>query len=260
MFPEWHHAVPESAYLKVPETLKTFRMYPMSGFVYVLHWLATRLDCRACGKMNHWAKCCLARKPRDNKNKPHQRGCSKSRNEFRQRKHYHTNDTSVHQIRSNEQNIATIEQSFDAVNFHEVKVSAMCLQQNSRDEAYAQVQIKLNTRPGIHTLSAKIDTGAQGNTIPLRTFRRMYPDKLDAEGYLVKHIVAAARYARLTAYNGTSIACHGIVNIQCSYRNSAWDDTQFYIVDVTGPAVIGLQSCEKLKLVTHVGTASSKLL
>ena len=26
MFPEWHHAVPESAYLKVPETLKTRRV------------------------------------------------------------------------------------------------------------------------------------------------------------------------------------------------------------------------------------------
>ena len=43
MFPEWHHAVPESAYFKVPETLKTFRMYSISRFVYVLHWLATRL-------------------------------------------------------------------------------------------------------------------------------------------------------------------------------------------------------------------------
>ena len=32
MFPEWHHAVPESAYLKVPETLKTFRMYSTSRY------------------------------------------------------------------------------------------------------------------------------------------------------------------------------------------------------------------------------------
>ena len=47
MFPEWHHAVPESAYFKVPETLKTFRMYPISRFVYVLHWLATRLNTTA---------------------------------------------------------------------------------------------------------------------------------------------------------------------------------------------------------------------
>ena len=46
MFPEWHHAVPESAYFNVPETLKTFRMYPISRFVYVLHWLATRLNRR----------------------------------------------------------------------------------------------------------------------------------------------------------------------------------------------------------------------
>ena len=45
MFPEWHHAVPESLYFKVglPETLKTFRMYSISRFVYVLHWLETRL-------------------------------------------------------------------------------------------------------------------------------------------------------------------------------------------------------------------------
>ena len=45
MFPEWHHAVPESAYFKVPETLKTFHMYPISRFLYVLHWMATRLVC-----------------------------------------------------------------------------------------------------------------------------------------------------------------------------------------------------------------------
>ena len=44
MFPEWHHAVPELAYFKVPETLKTFRMYQISRSVYVLHWLATRLS------------------------------------------------------------------------------------------------------------------------------------------------------------------------------------------------------------------------
>ena len=43
IFPESHHAVPESAYFKVPEMLKIFCMYSISRFVYVLHWLATRL-------------------------------------------------------------------------------------------------------------------------------------------------------------------------------------------------------------------------
>ena len=32
MFPEWYHAVPESAHFKVPETLKTFRMYSTSRY------------------------------------------------------------------------------------------------------------------------------------------------------------------------------------------------------------------------------------
>ena len=35
--------VPESAYFKEPETLKTCRMYSISRFAYVLYWLATWL-------------------------------------------------------------------------------------------------------------------------------------------------------------------------------------------------------------------------
>ena len=42
MFPEWHHAVPESAYFKVPETLKTFRMFSISRYAScatrLKHW------------------------------------------------------------------------------------------------------------------------------------------------------------------------------------------------------------------------------
>ena len=41
MFPEWNHAVPESAYFNVPETLKTFRMYSTSRYAPC----ATRLHC-----------------------------------------------------------------------------------------------------------------------------------------------------------------------------------------------------------------------
>ena len=41
-FPEWHHAVPESAYFKVPETLKTFRMYSTSRYAPC----ATRLNAK----------------------------------------------------------------------------------------------------------------------------------------------------------------------------------------------------------------------
>ena len=51
MFPEWHHAVPESAYFKVPETLKTFRMYSISRYAPG----ATRLMPRAWRR--HESRC-----------------------------------------------------------------------------------------------------------------------------------------------------------------------------------------------------------
>ena len=48
MFPEWHHAVPESAYFKVPETLKTFRMYSTSRYAPC----ATRLHRRCSSALD----------------------------------------------------------------------------------------------------------------------------------------------------------------------------------------------------------------
>ena len=46
-----------------------------------------------------------------------------------------------------------------------------------------ELQIRLPDRPGTHILKAKVDTGAEGNTLPLWTFRRMFPDKIDDLGH-----------------------------------------------------------------------------
>ena len=43
---------------------------------------------------------------------------------------------------------------------------------SSIDEAFVTVNVKLTSRPGIHNLILEVDTGAQGNTLPLTTFRR----------------------------------------------------------------------------------------
>ena len=58
-----------------------------------------------------------------------------------------------------------------------------CINMIQRDEAFVLINIKLPNRNGIHKLRLKIDTGAQGNTLPVSTFRRMFPEKLDADGF-----------------------------------------------------------------------------
>ena len=58
-----------------------------------------------------------------------------------------------------------------------------CINMTQRDEAFVLINIKLPNQNGIHKLRLKIDTGAQGNTLPISTFRRMFPEKLNADGF-----------------------------------------------------------------------------
>ena len=119
---------------------------------------------------------------------------------------------------------------------------------SSRDEAFVTVYVKLTSRPGIHNLILKVDTGAQGNILPLTTFRKMFPDKVDRDGFPQQEVANAARDIKFTAYNGTTIPCYGTWSFPCKYQQ--WENTKFHIVDVKGPAVIGLPSSESLKIVT----------
>ena len=86
--------------------------------------------------------------------------------------------------------------------------------------------------------------------MPLRTFRQIFPDHVTNSGLPAPDIAQAAHQTHLTAYNGTDIACHGVIYVDCQFKDSASENTKFYIVDVAGPAIIGLPSCESLRIVT----------
>ena len=98
---------------------------------------------------------------------------------------------------------------------------------DTRDEVFATLNIKLDSKPGNHTLKLKVDTSAQDNTLPLRIYRRMHPKCLKADGYprpggIVKH-----QDTILTAYNSTRT-----------------------LVDTGGPGIFGLPSLRQLDFVT----------
>ena len=66
--------------------------------------------------------------------------------------------------------------------FELLMFDAVQLQRDNRTEIFTELQIRLPDRPSTHTLKAKVDTGAEGNTLPLRNFRRMFPDTVDDLG------------------------------------------------------------------------------
>ena len=115
-----------------------------------------------------------------------------------------------------------------------------CINMTQRDEAFVLINIKLPNRNGIHKLRLKINTGAQGNTLPVSTFHRMFPEKLDTDGF--PNIKKQFINKKLIAYNGTPIKCFGNIKIPCQYNKSDWHVSTFHIVDLQGPAVLGLPS------------------
>ena len=77
-----------------------------------------------------------------------------------------------------------------------------------RDEAFAQIKVKLPNcdNPNVF-LKAKVDTEAQGNILPLRIYRKMFPAHLDEDG-LPKD--TTPNQTKLTVYNGTPVPQHGV--------------------------------------------------
>ena len=87
--------------------------------------------------------------------------------------------------------------SFECVTLQQT-VDAISRDTDTRDELFANLDIKLPDRPGQHKLKMKVDTGAQGNILPVRTFRRMFPQALDSSGF-PKPGSTKPRQTRLTA-------------------------------------------------------------
>ena len=125
------------------------------------------------------------------------------------------------------------------VEFHTIQITINSVEPVK--EAYASLNIICPDLKGNLRIRAKIDTGASGNVLPLRTLKDMYGERW--RDYL------SPTDAQLTAYNDTPILCLGTLTMQCKYKESPWEEQLWYVVDVTGPVILGLPTCRKLDVV-----------
>ena len=75
------------------------------------------------------------------------------------------------------------------------------------NEAYTTIQLPASaSRKGTASLCVKVNTGAEGNVLPLRVFQHLYPDQISPAGLPtdLDHVST-----RLTAYNGSHIPLYG---------------------------------------------------
>ena len=96
------------------------------------------------------------------------------------------------------------------------------------------------------SIKFKIDTGANGNTLPKRIYEQMYPTMVSQEQSGLQKTTAT-----LTAYNSGSIPCVGTITMACRRPSSSkYEDLTFYVVDVDGPAILGLPTLQQLDIVS----------
>ena len=129
-----------------------------------------------------------------------------------------------------------------------IAVSATIDNVNIRREVYSTLPVKIPNTNSKFSIRLKLDTGASGNTIPMRTMRQIYDNDTQIKELLTVEPV------KLTAYNGKNITYIGSITLPLNH-NDKWYDTKFYVIDVPNcdykvPPVLGLQSLEDMNIIT----------
>lgn len=212
-------------------------------------------ECRKCQKIGHYAKVCRSTQPKshhkeDNQEPLRGRGRERGRGRSRGRgcRGWRSQGPTRQDVHSLNEDIEETEEKFDQLSFNTVEVNFIDPKNQKRkiqrSEAYAKLKVKLRGKEA--SLRGKADTGAQGNILPIRTYRNMFPKDIDSKG-LPKS--SKKSDVKLTAYNGTRIKQYGTIVIPCRYNEHLWKDTTFYIVDTHSPVIFGLPTCIQLGLV-----------
>ena len=111
-------------------------------------------------------------------------------------------------------------------------------------EAYTSLSVHFYKPPVSGGLRAKVDTGAAGNTLPLRTFKQMFGDITPS------NLLTPEPSTNLLSYSGHQIPCLGSITLGVSRKSKTdYRQQKFFVTDVQGPAIIGLPACQMLGLV-----------
>ena len=207
--------------------------------------------CYTCKEKGHWPRVCPERDEDDSKTastkKEDSKGQSAHKPKFKGKPKYKPNYKSgskkvdvYYQDR-----YSNSDDEYEHVSFSEVRINSVAAEDS---EDFVTLDHDLR-RKFSADLKVKVDTGAQGNTLPLRIFQRIFPEKLNDAGLPDPRMISRSQTI-LTTYGGNRLEQLGCITIPCQYSNRSRRDVSFYIVDVEGPAILGLPDLKAFKIVT----------
>ena len=105
-------------------------------------------------------------------------------------------------------------------------------------------------------MKAKVDTGAEGNILPLRTYLRMYPEHCNNARATLGHLNPSR--TTLTVYNGDKMVHYGTIDIDITLKKVTTRAT-FYVAETPGPIILVLPSITKMKVITINNVKTNKI-
>ena len=192
---------------------------------------AHRQKFHACGRRGHYAQFC--------RTESSPTSASSRTNAARRPKSYGRKKGT-----SAERNVSSVDavaEDFATLTFEVVEISDISTENNIT----AQVQFNLDDGR-VANLRGKVDTGEQGNILPIRLFRQMFPERVDKTGRPRDGMLKLSSVI-LKAHGGTNIPHLGECVIDCCLKDR-WCDARFFITGTTGPALFDLPLIKGLNL------------
>ena len=214
---------------------------------------ASEAVCGGCGNIGHWKKMCRKTKggtqpppeDRQTRQKPtHNQSICKPWWHNRKKKGPQTgnqmgNKTKAqHEVEIYEEEGEQYMKTFASLTISDISLAEV---KEIKEEAFTTLIVKHGSPPTDGALRIKVDTGAAGNTLPVRIFNQMFPNN---------HALMPEPSTHLKSYSGHRIVCLGSVMLQIRRKSQhAYHTQKFYVINVPGPAIVGLPTCQLLGLV-----------
>ena len=166
-------------------------------------------NCENCGRSHNKSEACPARGQTCNycKKKGHFIQVCRKRMRLKQRIH-EIQDTAI-----------SFEENFETLAFEPICVGNINQEiKAQKDEVFAIVNVDIAGRGKEETtLKAKIDTGDQGNVLPLHIYHNMYPQNINANSKPRPRTLNQSKVI-LVAYGGSEIKHFSTAKISCEFK------------------------------------------
>ena len=113
------------------------------------------------------------------------------------------------------------------------------------------LQLKLPHHNGTDDVTVKVDDGAEGNILPLNSFRAMFLHALDANGYPKPGFLRGSK-TTLECYDDGKLVNHGSIKLRLQhYTQGSFQDHSFYVVETKTlkPIIVGHPASIRLGLI-----------